>query len=138
MDYEKNEGKYIKNFDRWNDKKKETDEKDLGRNLFIHEREVWWCSLGVNIGVEIDGKNNDFERPVLLVKKFNGLMFWGIPLTSKAKENPYIVRVEHQRGVSYANISQLRLLSTKRALRKVGVISEESFTEVVRRLKNCL
>lgn len=129
---------YIKDFDRWNEKKKGADEKDLGRNLFIHEREVWWCSLGVNIGVEIDGKNNDFERPVLLVKKFNGLMFWGVPLTSKAKENPYIVKVEHQKGVSYANISQLRLLSTKRVLRKVGVISEESFAKVVSCLKSCL
>ena len=129
---------YIKEFDRWNLKKKQTDKKGPSRNLFLHEREVWWCSLGVNIGVEIDGKNNDFERPVLLIKKFNGLMFWGVPLTSKAKENPYIVKVEHQKGVSYANISQLRLLSSKRILRKVGVISETSFVEVIARLKGCL
>ncbi len=130
-------GDYIKEFDRWNEKKKRTDGKFLGRDLFVHEREVWWCSVGVNVGVEIDGKNDDFERPVLLVKKFNGLMFWGIPLTSKKKENPYTVRVEHQKGVSYANLSQLRLLSTKRVLRKVGVISEESFLEVRTRLKDC-
>jgi mRNA interferase MazF len=100
---------YVKEFDRWNEKKKWTNSKAVDRNLFIHEREVWWCSVGVNIGVEIDGKNEDFERPVLLVKKFNGLMFWGIPLTSKAKENPYIVKVEHSKGVSHANLSQLRL-----------------------------
>ena|SRR3990167_2166973 len=128
---------YIKEFDRWNEKKKWTDSKPADRNLFIHEREVWWCSVGVNIGVEIDGKNDDFERPVLLVKKFNGLMFWGIPLTSKAKENPYIVKVEHSKGMSYANLSQLRLWSSKRILRKVGVISERSFTEVSERLKSC-
>jgi len=128
---------YIKEFDRWNEKKKQADAKDLGRNLFLHEREVWWCSLGVNVGVEIDGKNENFERPVLIVKKFNGLMFWAIPLTSKAKENPYIVRVEHEKGVSYANISQLKLLSSKRILRKVGVISEESFKNVQTCLKGC-
>lgn len=128
---------YIKEFDKWNEKKKQTDKKSVDRNLFIHEREVWWCAIGVNVGVEIDGKNNDFERPVLLVKKFNGLMFWGIPLTSKAKENPYIVKVEHSKGVSYANLSQLRLWSSKRILRKVGVISERSFIEVSKRLKDC-
>ena len=89
---------YIKEFDRWNEKKKHANNKENDRNLFIHEREVWWCSLGVNIGVEIDGKNNDFERPVLLIKKFNGMMFWGIPLTSKTKENPYTVEVKHQKG----------------------------------------
>lgn len=128
---------YIKAFDQWNKKKKQADGKEIDRNLFLHEREVWWCSVGVNVGVEIDGKNNDFERPVLLIKKFNGLMFWGIPLTSKAKENPYILRVVHSRGVSYANLSQLRLLSSKRILRKVGVISEKSFLEVLNRLREC-
>jgi mRNA interferase MazF len=129
---------YLKDFDTWNKKKKETDQKDLGRNLFLYEREVWWCSLGVNIGVEIDGKNENFERPVLIIKKFNGLMFWGIPLTSKAKVNPYVIPVEHSKGISYANISQLKLLSTKRVLRKVGVISEESFLKVVSALKGSL
>lgn len=128
---------YIKAFDQWNKKKKQADGKEIDPNLFLHEREVWWCSVGVNVGVEIDGKNNDFERPVLLIKKFNGLMFWGIPLTSKAKENPYILRVVHSRGVSYANLSQLRLLSSKRILRKVGVISEKSFLEVLNRLREC-
>jgi mRNA interferase MazF len=128
---------YIKEFDQWNKKKKQADGKEIDRNLFLHEREVWWCSVGVNVGVEIDGKNNDFERPVLLIKKFNGLMFWGIPLTSKAKENPYILRVVQSRGVSYANLSQLRLFSSKRILRKVGVISEKSFLEVLNRLREC-
>lgn len=128
---------YIKDFDRWNEKKKQADGKLVDRDLFLHEREVWWCAIGVNIGVEIDGKHDDFERPVLLIKKFNGLMFWGIPLTSKAKENPYIVKVEHSKGVSYANLSQLRLWSSKCVLRKVGVISEESFAEVLMRLKSC-
>jgi mRNA interferase MazF len=129
---------YIKDFDKWSEKKKQTDKKDLGRNLFLHEREVWWCSLGVNIGVEIDGKNENFERPVLIIKKFNGLMFWGIPLTSKVKINPYVIQVEHEKGVSYANISQLRLLSSKRILRKVGVIEEESFMKVLDCLKDSL
>jgi len=128
---------YRKEFDQWNERKKQANGKEIDRNLFLHEREVWWCSVGVNVGVEIDGKNNDFERPVLLIKKFNGLMFWGVPLTSRAKENPYIVRVEHPRGVSYANISQLRLFSSKRILRKVGVISEKSFLTVLSRLKKC-
>jgi hypothetical protein len=25
--------------------------------FFGHLREVWWCSLGVNVGAETDGKN---------------------------------------------------------------------------------
>jgi len=53
------------------------------------ERQIWWCSIGVNVGVEQDGKDEPFHRPVLVVRKFNRRLFWGIPLTSKRKEFPY-------------------------------------------------
>jgi hypothetical protein len=43
-----------KDFDGWNEKKKDTNEK-IGP--FCHERELWWCTLGVNIGFEQDGSD---------------------------------------------------------------------------------
>lgn len=39
---------------------------------FVHsvpnftEGEVWWCSCGENVGIEINGKNKEFTRPVLI------------------------------------------------------------------------
>jgi hypothetical protein len=30
----------------------------------FQEREIWWCSVGVNIGHEMDGKNQFYNRPV--------------------------------------------------------------------------
>ncbi len=65
---------YKKEFDLWNSKKKLFNGKPLSKHFYFHEREVWWCGIGINIGVEIDGKNSDFERPVLVVKKFNGMI----------------------------------------------------------------
>lgn len=129
---------YTKEFDRWNQTKKQTENKLDNQSFYFYEREVWWCTIGVNLGVEVDGKNTDFERPVLIVKKFNGLMFWGIPLTSKSKDNPYVIKVEHELGASFAVISQLRLFSSKRILRKIGMINERSFLEVKDTLKNSL
>ncbi len=41
--------------------------------LYFHEREVWWASLGKNIGFEQDGKNKMFERPVLVLKNSIGI-----------------------------------------------------------------
>lgn len=55
-----------KNFDKWNGEKKRVNIRD--ENTLFHEREVWWCSLGVNIGFEQDGKNDIFERPVLIIR----------------------------------------------------------------------
>ena len=39
-----------KDFDRWNEKKKYTHKREFADH--VHEREVWWSALGVNIGVE--------------------------------------------------------------------------------------
>jgi hypothetical protein len=33
----------------------------------FQEREIWWCSVGVNVGHEMDGKNQFYNRPVLMV-----------------------------------------------------------------------
>lgn len=131
MDYKKNEGKYIKDFDRWNEKKKQTDfEIEKGR-LFIYEREVWWCALGVNVGSEIDGKNENFERPVLIMKVISQNGFFGVPLTSKEKGHRYEVPVRHDKGTSFANVSQLRFLSKRRMLRKIGTVLEDDFGKVL-------
>lgn len=54
----------------------------------FNEREIWWCSIGENIGFEGDGKNDMFERPVLILKKYNAEVFFGAPLTTSTKEHP--------------------------------------------------
>ena len=60
----------------------------------FQEREIWWCSVGVNVGHEMDGKNQFYNRPVLIMRKFNPHIFFGVPLTTKMKQNPYyLVRV---------------------------------------------
>jgi mRNA interferase MazF len=70
-------------FDEWNNIKKDINNKKTNKNLFFHEREVWWVNLGKNIGVEANGKNEIFERPVLIIKKFNSEMIWALPVTFK-------------------------------------------------------
>ena len=52
----------------------------------FHEREVWWCSLGANIGFEQDGGGEDFERPVVILKKFNLDACLIVPLTARPKK----------------------------------------------------
>ncbi len=119
-----------KDFDRWNGVKKEVNQKEIQKDTFFYEREVWWCSIGLNIGVEADGKSNNFERPILIIKKFNGQMVWAVPLTSKEKFGNHFFKVVHERGVSWVSLSQIKTVSTKRLLRKIGMISEEAFETV--------
>lgn len=107
------------------------------------EREIWWCSIGVNVGHEVDGKNNFYNRPVLVVRKFNARMFWGVPLTTKVKDNPFYFQihfkgheaVERKRCVM---LSHLRLYDSKRLHDKMGWLARDEFTAVKNALKGLL
>ena len=49
-----------KDFDSWNGEKKNLEQ--IGHNnLVFHEREIWWCSIGVNLGDEQDGLDTTDE-----------------------------------------------------------------------------
>jgi hypothetical protein len=42
------------------------------KNSLFKEREVWWCSIGLNVGDEEFWKGAYFTRPVLVFKKYSG------------------------------------------------------------------
>jgi UDP-N-acetylbacillosamine transaminase len=84
---------YPKDFNSWFNVKPELHEKDT--TPMLKEREISWCSVGVNIGHEMDRKNSkttpkkDFTRPVLVFKKLSHTTFLGIPFTSKDKKGSW-------------------------------------------------
>ncbi|MFA5211173.1 MAG: type II toxin-antitoxin system PemK/MazF family toxin [Patescibacteria group bacterium] len=94
----------------------------------------------MNIGFEQNGKNETFERPVLIIKQFNLEIMWIIPMTSQDKTNnkKYYFPVKYKNETSYLILSQLRLISSKRLLRKVRTISKEEFNEVRKKIKDFL
>src|SRR3989338_9142349 len=57
--------------------------------LFFHEREICVSHLGDNIGSEQDGQGELFLRPVVIIRKFNNEIFWGVPLTRTKKDLPF-------------------------------------------------
>ncbi len=102
------------------------------RNVkYIAEGQVFWCSLGENIGYEQNGKGVYFRRPVLIVKKFNNNLFWGVPMSTVIKDNKYYVIVTLQNVKQSALISQLRVLDSKRLDEFVGYISKKDL-ELIR------
>jgi mRNA interferase MazF len=119
-----------KEFDRWNEKKKALNRVEF--DDYVHEREVWWCALGLNVGVEADGKNDDFDRPVLILRKFNRDSVLIVPLSSRIKENPYHVQFQHEGEMAAAVISQIRLVSTKRLLRRMYRMDSGIFAKIQR------
>lgn len=119
-----------KDFDKWNEKKKKIHNRVF--NVFVHTREVWWCALGTNVGVEADGKHDNFERPVLVVRKFSREAVLVVPVTTKVKrDNVYHAVYLHEGREFSAVLSQLRLISTKRLIRKVFVMDSGTFGRIL-------
>jgi mRNA interferase MazF len=118
----------MKDYDTWNKKKKELEEKTHAPEF--SERDIWWCSLGLNLGYEEDGKNENFERPVCVVRKFNKDMFIGLPLTSVQKDSEYYFPHTLHAKEGSILLSQARVMSAKRLQRKLGHIGRGRFREL--------
>jgi mRNA-degrading endonuclease toxin of MazEF toxin-antitoxin module len=127
-----------KEFDRWNSKKKQINSR--ADEILFHDREIWWCSLGVNVGSEQDGVSGNFERPVLIIKKFNRSVLWVVPLTRTIKPgNPnYFVLEDKENSKSAAVLSQLRLISSNRLIRKIETLNDQQFEPLVQSIKRLL
>jgi mRNA interferase MazF len=129
----------MKDYTKWH--KIKTDVNDLKDRVFFHEREIWFCYIGANVGFEQDGDKEEYLRPVLILRKFNNEIFWGIPLTKsdRVKEIKYYYSFSFVKNIiSLAILSQIRLIDAKRLVRKVGDIKEEDFKNVKKKLKELL
>ena len=118
----------MKDFTLWNQVKAELEERNIP--VDFREREIWFCSLGLNLGHEQDGKHERSLRPVIVVKKFNNDIFWGVPLSHVQKTGLYYHPIVWDNNNSSAIISQLRLLDQKRLFRKIGIVSREEFMDI--------
>jgi dephospho-CoA kinase/mRNA-degrading endonuclease toxin of MazEF toxin-antitoxin module len=113
-------------YDSWNFYKKSANLSVNTREIYFDEREIWFCSIGLNIGSEQNGHHELFERPILILRKFNKDIFLGLPLTSKKKTGKYYFPLTGEVDSS-AVLTQIRLFDRKRLQRKVRVVSLEEF-----------
>ncbi len=117
----------LKDFDQWNVLKKKLHSYNR-ESIEFGEGDIWWCSFGLNIGSEQDGKNNLFERPALVLVKFNEQIALVAPLTTIEKRTRYHFALD----IGFVILSQTRLVSTKRFQRFVKTITDFDL-EVVRK-----
>jgi len=114
-------------FDYWNIVKKRLH--FLVQEPFFQEGEIWWCAMGMNIGHEYNGKNDNFERPALILVKINMTTAWILPLTSKEKDDPYRFSLDFQE--SQVVLSQIKTISSLRLLRLVTIMPKETYMNVL-------
>ena len=124
-----------KDYQKWHNQKSEIHNNK--ERPFFHEREVWFSSIGENVGFEQDGSGENFMRPVLVVKKFNNEVVWVVPLTRTNKKGKYYFEIsltdkdgKNNSRLSVVILSQLRLIDAKRLQYKMGTIEEREFLKI--------
>jgi mRNA interferase MazF len=113
-----------KDFSGWHIRKSELNA--ISSIPFFHEREVWFCYLGMNIGSEEDGSIGSFLRPVLILRKFENGTFFGVPLTRTPRFGRYYFTVDHDNS-SFAMLAQGRIIDGRRLSYRSGIMPEEPF-----------
>lgn len=131
-----------KDFQKWHTKKSTVNE--IVKRPFFHEREIWFCFLGANVGFEQDGSEEEFLRPIVVLRKFNNEILWAIPLTksrkkSKVKTEKYYYSFPFAPNItSVAILSQIRLIDARRLSRHISTMGETDFKEMNEKLKTLL
>jgi mRNA-degrading endonuclease toxin of MazEF toxin-antitoxin module len=116
---------YVKDFIEWSNLKQETDADDA--RLYT-VREVWWCRFGVNIGVEQDGKDKTFTRPCVILRGFGKDACLVAPLTTSTRKHKLRINVGVVDGKkAMANLSQIRVIDTRRLRLKIGFLEKDKF-----------
>jgi mRNA interferase MazF len=125
-----------KDFDEWNKIKKATNAEEP--RLYT-VREIWWCRFGVNVGTEQDGSGGWFVRPCVILRGFGPDACLVVPLTTSAREHPLRVYAGYVDGLeARANISQIRVVDTRRLERKIGFLEISIFAKIRKAAKDLL
>jgi len=127
---------HTKDYEVWHNIKRNLHNKKA--RPFFHEGEVWFCSLGENIGFEEDGRGQNYLRPVIIVRKFNKEVCWGVPLTKSKRSSQYYYSFNLNSKTSTAILSQLRLIDCKRLQYKTGAITTKDLSNIRKNLRQLL
>ena len=123
-----------KKFNKWNELKQKINNKV--ETLSFKEREIYFMSIGQNIGAESYGKKDLYLRPVLVYKKLSKTTFIGIPLTSKLKDGSYYFSFNYTKDkTSIAMFNNIRTFDIKRANYRSGLIKFSDFKKLIFKLE---
>lgn len=120
---------HVKRFLEWIGLKQKLDSNE-SKVPYVSEGQVWWASLGENIGFEINGKDKNFVRPVLIFKKLSRHFYFVIPLTTQLKIGSWYLNYKHEERIITVCLHQARSIDYRRLHNKLGVIDEADFLRI--------
>lgn len=128
---------HMKRFIKWMQLKERIDVRETFYRS-LGEGDIWWCLLGENVGSEINGKGDEFIRPVVILKKFSRTTILVVPLTSNERVGSWFVPFSYRGRKENAVLNQIRIISVKRLTYRMGKISSLEYDRIITGLKGIL
>ncbi len=128
----------MEQYNNWNLKKQFLEDDANFANLYFKPGDIWWCSIGLNLGSEALGKGSEFRRPVLVLRKLSSDLCVVLPLTSKRKSGTWFVDIMLHEEMRWVMLYQIRTLHKKRFQRKLGQLDDMDFRRVKEKLETLL
>lgn len=122
-------------YNQWNTKKQALHNSDRTEVIYFKEGDIWWVSLGYNIGSESYGKGEDFKRPVLIVKKLSTDLCIVVPITTKPKSGSWFVEISVHKEARWCMLQHTRSLHKKRFWTKLCELDSLEVKKVKEKLK---
>lgn len=115
-------------YDDWNTQKKAI--QHAARMPVFKDAEVWWISLGVNVGVETYGKGQHRTRPVIVLRKVSKHGGLVIPVTSKVHTQNMYHELDWGAGPRWAMLHEIRSVSIFRFRSRIATLSDADFASL--------
>lgn len=119
----------IKRFLEWIKLKEKLHDVQKGPPL-VKERDLWWVSIGENVGSEINGKNTLFSRPAVILKKLSRGFYLVAPTTSQKKDGSWYVEITQEGRFMYVCLHQIRIIDYRRLSTRLGTLDSDDFNRV--------
>jgi mRNA interferase MazF len=120
---------YIKRFLEWIGLKEKLDTLCFNPP-YVNEGDIWWASLGENLGSEISGKSKLFSRPVVILKKLSHGFYFAIPTSTCDRKGSWYVGFRQKGKEMKACLHQARAIDYRRFSNKLGRLDDEDFSRV--------
>lgn len=127
----------MKRFIQWSDKKEDIDSREHIPPR-VYSGDMWWCSIGKNIGTEVYGKGVWFTRPVVIIKKFNKYSFLVVPVSTKQAHGFWQVSFGYSGMPQTALLNQVRTINYKRLGQKMGSLKDSDVKKIKETLARLL
>lgn len=106
------------------------------RPPLVSEGDIWWASVGENVGSEINGKSDLFSRPVVILKKLSHEFYFVVPTTTRERRGTWFVAFRQAARTMAACLHQARAIDHRRLSSKLGSVDDEDFERIKSGFRN--